>query len=81
VALTEWVSNPVLIDKKGGSICVCIDRATSKKSLFFAELIFYFPHSATTRQLLGGKFQMDCHTPGVRFSAPRHSELIFYFPH
>jgi hypothetical protein len=25
VALTEWVSNPILIDKKGGSIRVCVD--------------------------------------------------------
>jgi hypothetical protein len=25
VALTEWVSNPVLINKKGGSIRVCVD--------------------------------------------------------
>jgi hypothetical protein len=25
VALTEWVSNPVPIDKKGGSIRVCVD--------------------------------------------------------
>jgi hypothetical protein len=32
VALTEWVSNPVLIDKKGGSICVCITYRDINKS-------------------------------------------------
>ena len=25
IALTEWVSNPVPIDKKQGTICVCTD--------------------------------------------------------
>jgi hypothetical protein len=32
VALTEWVSNPVLIDKKGGSICVCVDYRDINKA-------------------------------------------------
>ena len=25
VPLTEWVSNPILVDKKHGTICVCTD--------------------------------------------------------
>src|SRR5882672_10199696 len=25
VPLTEWVSNPVLVDKKQGTICICTD--------------------------------------------------------
>jgi hypothetical protein len=32
VALTEWVSNPVPIDKKGGSIHVCVDYRDISKS-------------------------------------------------
>jgi hypothetical protein len=32
VALTEWVSNPVPIDKKGGSIRVCVDYRDINKS-------------------------------------------------
>jgi hypothetical protein len=32
VALTEWVFNSVLIDKKGGSIRVCVDYRDIKKS-------------------------------------------------
>jgi hypothetical protein len=32
VALTKWVSNPVLIDKKGGSIRVCIDYRDINKA-------------------------------------------------
>jgi hypothetical protein len=32
VALTEWVSNPVPIDKKGGSIRVCIDYRDINKA-------------------------------------------------
>jgi hypothetical protein len=32
VALTEWVSNPVPIDKKGGSICVCVDYQDINKA-------------------------------------------------
>jgi hypothetical protein len=32
VALTEWVSNPVPIDKKGGSICVCVDYRDINKA-------------------------------------------------
>jgi hypothetical protein len=32
VALTEWVSNPVLIDKKGGSIRVCVDYRDINKA-------------------------------------------------
>jgi hypothetical protein len=32
VALTEWVSNPVPIDKKGGSIHVCVDYRDINKS-------------------------------------------------
>jgi len=33
VALTKWVSNPVLIDKKGGSIRVCVDYLGYQQSL------------------------------------------------
>ena len=25
VPLTEWVSNPILVDKRQGTICICID--------------------------------------------------------
>jgi hypothetical protein len=32
VALTEWVSNPVPIDKTGVNICVCVDYRDIKKS-------------------------------------------------
>jgi hypothetical protein len=32
MALTEWVSNPVLIDKKGGDIHVCVDYRDINKS-------------------------------------------------
>jgi hypothetical protein len=32
VALTEWVSNPVSIDKKGGSIRVCVDYRDINKA-------------------------------------------------
>jgi hypothetical protein len=32
VALTEWVSNPVTIDKKGGSIHVCVDYQDINKA-------------------------------------------------
>jgi hypothetical protein len=32
VALIEWVSNPIPIDKKGGSICVCVDYRDINKS-------------------------------------------------
>ena len=32
VALTEWVSNPVPIDKKGGSIRVCVDYRDINKA-------------------------------------------------
>jgi hypothetical protein len=32
VALTEWVSNPVPIDKKGGSIHVCVDYRDINKA-------------------------------------------------
>jgi hypothetical protein len=32
VALTEWVSNLVSIDKKGGSICVCVDYRDINKA-------------------------------------------------
>jgi hypothetical protein len=32
VTLTEWVSNPVPIDKKGGSIRVCVDYRDIKKA-------------------------------------------------
>jgi hypothetical protein len=32
MALTEWVSNPVPIDKKGGSIRVCIDYRDINKA-------------------------------------------------
>jgi hypothetical protein len=32
VALTEWVSNPVPIDNKGGNICVCVDYMDINKS-------------------------------------------------
>jgi hypothetical protein len=32
VALTEWVSNPVPIDKKGDSICVCVDYRDINKA-------------------------------------------------
>jgi hypothetical protein len=32
VALTEWVSNLVPIDKKGGSICVCVDYRDINKA-------------------------------------------------
>jgi hypothetical protein len=32
VALTEWVSNPIPIDKKGGSIRVCIDYQDINKA-------------------------------------------------
>jgi hypothetical protein len=32
VALTEWVSNPIPIDKKGGSIRVCVDYRDINKS-------------------------------------------------
>jgi hypothetical protein len=32
VALTEWVSNPVPIDKKGGSIQVCVDYRNINKA-------------------------------------------------
>jgi hypothetical protein len=32
VALTEWVSNPILIDKKGGSIHVYVDYRDIKKA-------------------------------------------------
>jgi hypothetical protein len=32
VALTEWVYNPVSIDKKGGSICVCVDYRDINKA-------------------------------------------------
>jgi hypothetical protein len=31
VSLMEWVSNPILIDKKGGSIHVCVDYRDIKK--------------------------------------------------
>jgi hypothetical protein len=32
LALTKWVSNPVPIDKKGGSICVCVDYRDINKA-------------------------------------------------
>jgi hypothetical protein len=32
VALTKWVSNPVPIDKKGDSICVCVDYRDINKA-------------------------------------------------
>jgi hypothetical protein len=32
VALTDWVSNLVLIDKKQGTICVCIDYREINKA-------------------------------------------------
>jgi hypothetical protein len=32
VALIEWVSNPISIDKKGGSICVCVDYRDINKA-------------------------------------------------
>jgi hypothetical protein len=32
VALTEWVSNPVPIDKMGGSICICVDYRDINKA-------------------------------------------------
>jgi hypothetical protein len=32
MALTEWVSNPILIDKKGGSIRVCVDYRDINKA-------------------------------------------------
>ena len=38
VALTEWVSNPVLIDKKGGSIRVCVDYRDINKSCIKRQL-------------------------------------------
>ena len=32
IALTEWVSNPVPVDKKQGTICVCTDFRDLNKS-------------------------------------------------